>query len=258
MRFDVVTIFPKFFEGFTTHGIVRRARERNLVTVNVHDLRDFTYGRHHVVDDRPFGGDDGMVLKPEPLFRAVEYLTHGREYQPIGARDTVEAAPEETVSVVVLTPQGRPFTQAEAVRLSAKEQVVLICGRYEGIDERVARTVATDELSIGDYVLSGGEPAAIVVMDAVTRLLPDVLGSATSAVNESFNAGRLDYPVYTRPASYRGLDVPPVLLTGHHAEVDRWRRREALEKTLKYRPDLLADRERLDETDRKLLKEIER
>jgi tRNA (guanine37-N1)-methyltransferase len=128
MRFDVVTIFPKFFEGFTTHGIVRRARERNLVTVNVHDLRDFTYGRHHVVDDRPFGGDDGMVLKPEPLFRAVEYLTHGREYQPLGARDTIEAAPEETVSVVVLTPQGRPFTQAEAVRLSAKGQVVLIAG----------------------------------------------------------------------------------------------------------------------------------
>ncbi|MBX7219774.1 MAG: tRNA (guanosine(37)-N1)-methyltransferase TrmD [Blastocatellia bacterium] len=255
MRFDIVTIFPQFFEGFLSHGIVRRARQRSQVQVSVHDLRDFTYDRHHVVDDRPFGGSDGMVLKPEPIFRAVEALTHPFQYTPLG--EDRQAAEQAPVSVIVLTPQGKPFTQAEAARLSQKEQIVLICGRYEGIDERVAQNVATDELSIGDYVLSGGEVAAMVVSDAIIRLLPETLGSATSAVNESFSAGRLDYPVYTRPACYRGLEVPKELMTGHHAEIDLWRRRKALEKTKAYRPDLLRDTAALDALDQKILKTIE-
>lgn len=240
MRFDVLTIFPAFFEGFLTCGIVRRACERHHVEIGIHNLRDWTYDRHQVVDDRPYGGEDGMVLKPEPIFRAVEALTHS---QP---------AP----SIVLLTPQGRRFDQTTAQRLSRQHQVVLICGRYEGVDERVADHLATEELSIGDYVLSGGEPAAMVVMDAVIRLLPDVLGNPTSAQKESFQTGRLDYPVYTRPAVYRGRAVPAELLTGNHAEIELWRRRAALRKTLRYRPDLLTDDTRLDETDRRLLTEL--
>jgi tRNA (guanine37-N1)-methyltransferase len=258
MRFDIITIFPQFFEGFLTHGIIRRARERAQADIAVHDLRDYAVGRHRVVDDRPFGGEDGMALKPEPLFRAIEAITHPTRCVPIAERNASDAADASSVAVIVLTPQGRRFTQAEAARLSEKAQVVLICGRYEGVDERVALYAATDELSIGDYVLSGGEVAAMVVVDAVTRLLPGVLGSPTSAANESFTTGRLDYPVYTRPATYRGHAAPPVLLTGHHAEVETWRRRAALEKTLRYRPDLLADAERLDARDREILAELER
>jgi tRNA (guanine37-N1)-methyltransferase len=248
MRFDIITIFPQFFEGFLTHGIIRRARERTQAAIAVHDLRDYAVGRHRVVDDRPFGGEDGMALKPEPLFRAIEAITHPTRCVPIAERNASDATDESSVAVIVLTPQGRRFTQAEAVRLSEKAQVVLICGRYEGVDERVALYAATDELSVGDYVLSGGEVAAMVVVDAVTRLLPGVLGSPTSAANES----------YTRPATYRGHAAPPVLLTGHHAEVETWRRRAALEKTLRYRPDLLADAERLDARDREILAELER
>lgn len=240
MRFDVLTIFPTFFDGFLSHGIARRARERRQVEIGIHDLRDWTYDRHQVVDDRPYGGEDGMVLKPEPIFRAVESLTHR------------QACP----SVVLLTPQGRRFDQAAAIRLSRQSQVVLICGRYEGVDERVAERLATEELSIGDYILSGGEPAAMVVMDAVIRLLPNALGSPTSARYESFQTGRLDYPVYTRPATYRGWSVPAELLTGNHAEVDLWRRRAALRKTLRCRPDLLTDPAQLDDTDRRLLTEL--
>jgi tRNA (guanine37-N1)-methyltransferase len=240
MRFDVLTIFPAFFEGFLTHGIVRRAYERRLVEIGIHNLRDWTYDRHQIVDDRPYGGESGMVLKPEPIFRAVEALTHGRTNS----------------AIVLLTPQGRLFDQRTAQRLSQQAQVVLICGRYEGVDERVAEHLATEEISIGDYVLSGGEPAAMVIMDAVIRLLPEVLGNPTSAEKESFQAGRLDYPVYTRPAVYRGHAVPPERLTGKHAEIDLWRRRAALRKTLRYRPDLLTDQSRLDETDRRLLAEL--
>jgi tRNA (guanine37-N1)-methyltransferase len=240
MRFDVLTIFPAFFEGFLAYGIVRRACQRRQVGIGIHNLRDWTYDRHQVVDDRPYGGEDGMVLKPEPIFRAVEALTH-RQPNP---------------SVVLLTPQGRPFDQTVAQHLSRQSQVVLICGRYEGVDERVAEHLATEEISIGDYVLSGGEPAAMVVMDAVIRLLPEVLGNPTSAQKESFQAGRLDYPVYTRPPVYRGHAVPAELLTGNHAEIELWRRRAALRKTLRHRPDLLTDQTRLDEIDRRLLTEL--
>jgi tRNA (guanine37-N1)-methyltransferase len=228
-RIDIVSIFPEYFREVFDFGIIRRAREAGLVEITAHDLRGWTTDKHHVVDDRPFGGGDGMVLKPEPIFTAVESLT--------GARAREEVPP--TVRVALLSPQGRPFTQALAAEFAEATQLVLICGRYEGVDERVAAALVNDELSIGDYVLSGGEPAALVVVDSVVRLLPGALGSETSAINESFAEGLLDYPHYTRPAEYREMKVPEVLLQGHHAEIARWRRAAAMEKTKRNRPDLL-------------------
>ncbi|HEY9284217.1 MAG TPA: tRNA (guanosine(37)-N1)-methyltransferase TrmD [Pyrinomonadaceae bacterium] len=232
MRFDIITIFPDYFASVFEFGIVRRARAAGLVGIEAHDLRRWTGDRHKIVDDRPFGGGDGMVLKPEPLFAAVEGLTGaGAAARPEGGGKRV----------VLLSPQGRVFEQKLAAELAACEQVVLICGRYEGVDERVAELLVTDEVSVGDYVLSGGEPAAAVVVDATVRLLPGALGSETSAVNESFSAaGLLDFPHYTRPPEFRGRRVPEVLLGGNHAEIARWRRRAALRKTARNRPDLLA------------------
>ncbi len=225
MRFDLLTIFPEFFSGPFDFGIIRRAKQQQQITINIHDLRSFTTDKHHIVDDRPFGGDDGMVLKPEPIFRAVR---------------TIRQAEEKT-AVVLLSPQGRVFCQAEARRFASEfSQIILICGRYEGVDERVAEHLVTDEISIGDYVLTGGELPAMVMVDAVTRLLPDVLGSATSAVNDSFSTGLLDFPHYTRPADFEGIQVPEVLLSGHHGNIDKWRRQAALLKTLQMRPDLIA------------------
>jgi tRNA (guanine37-N1)-methyltransferase len=229
MRFDIITIFPDFFREVFDYGIIRRARAAGLVETKAHDLRAFTSDKHRIVDDRPFGGGDGMVLKPEPLFAAVENLTGASEREGYG----------EKTRVVLLSPQGRVLTQQLAAELAAASQVVLICGRYEGVDERVARFLVTDEISIGDYVLSGGEPAALVLVDAVVRLMPGALGSETSAVNESFSEGILDYPHYTRPPEFRGMSVPEILLSGHHAEIERWRREQALEKTERNRPDLL-------------------
>jgi tRNA (guanine37-N1)-methyltransferase len=248
MRFDIITIFPEFFRTVFDFGIVRRARAAQLVEIAAHDLRGWTTDKHRVVDDRPFGGGDGMVLKPEPLCAAVKALT--------GANEARELAGTKT-RVVLLSPQGRVFEQKVAAELAAAERVVLLCGRYEGVDERVVETYVTDELSIGDYVLSGGEPAAVVVVDAVVRLLPGALGSETSAVNESFTAGLLDCPHYTRPVEFRGQRVPEVLLSGHHAEIARWRRREALRKTKRNRPDLLQQAA-LDEQDRAWLDEFEK
>jgi tRNA (guanine37-N1)-methyltransferase len=231
MRFDIITIFPDYFASVFDFGIVRRAKAAGLVEIGAHDLRRWTSDRHKIVDDRPFGGGDGMVLKPEPLFAAVEELT--------GASRAEELAGTGR-RVVLLSPQGRVFEQKLAAELAACEQVVLVCGRYEGVDERVAEVFATDEVSVGDYVLSGGEPAAAVVVDAVVRLIPGALGSETSAVNESFSAdGLLDFPHYTRPPEFRGRRVPEVLLGGNHAEIARWRRRAALRKTARNRPDLL-------------------
>ena len=229
LRFDVITIFPDFFRGAFEYGIIRRAGLAGLIDVRTHDLREWTLDKHRMVDDRPFGGGDGMVLKVEPIFAAVEDLTgaSARASYPQGTR------------VVLLSPQGGVFTQAVARELALSEHVVLICGRYEGVDERVADVLVTDEISIGDYVLSGGEPAAVVVLDAVVRLIPGALGSETSAVNESFSEGLLDYPHYTRPPEFRGLRVPDVLLTGHHEEIARWRALQALKKTERNRPDLL-------------------
>jgi len=230
LRCDIITIFPEFFRATFEHGIVRRARAAGLVETTAHDLRKWTSDKHHIVDDRPFGGGEGMVLKPEPIFAAVRELT--------GCDSREEYSPQ--TRVVLLSPQGRVFTQGVAQDLSQNaSQIVLICGRYEGIDERVVEALATDEISIGDYVLSGGEPAAIVVIDAVVRLLPGALGNESSTVNESFSERRLGHPQYTRPTEFSGLSVPDVLLTGNHAEIARWRREAALRKTERNRPDLL-------------------
>ena len=230
LRIDIITIFPDFFREVVDYGIVRRARKSGLVDVIAHDLRQWTSDKHHSVDDRPFGGGDGMVLKPEPLFAGVEALTGAgrREDLPTSTR------------VILLSPQGRVFSQAVAQEMVQEaKQIVLLCGRYEGVDERVVEALVTDEISIGDYVLSGGEPAALVVVDALVRLLPGALGSETSAVFESFSEGLLDCPHYTRPPDFRGMKVPDVLLSGNHAEIERWRREAALAKTRRNRPDLL-------------------
>lgn len=230
MRFDIITIFPEFFREAFDFGIIRKACAAGLVEIRAHDLRSWTRDKHRVIDDRPFGGGDGMVFKPEPVFAAVEDLTGAARREDYSA-DT---------RVVLLSAQGRPLKQSLAEDLLKNAaHVVLICGRYEGVDERVAETLVTDEISIGDYVLSGGEPAALVLIDVLVRLLPGVLGSETSAVNESFSSGLLDYPQYTRPTEFRGLCVPEVLLTGNHGEIARWRRAAALKKTSRNRPDLL-------------------
>lgn len=243
MRFDIITIFPEIFSEVFDFGIVRRAVEARLIEIHIHDLRDYTHDRHRQVDDRPFGGGAGMVMKPEPLFHAVETITDG-------APDT---------SVVLLSPQGRLFSQPLAREYARKPRVVLICGRYEGVDERVVEHLVTDEVSIGDYVLSGGEIPAMVVVDAVTRLIPGALGCEQSAERESFSEGLLDYPQYTRPAEYRELRPPEVLLGGNHGEIERWRRRKSIEKTLRRRPDLVRDRALSDDERREIdeiLKEI--
>lgn len=233
LRVDIITIFPEFFREAFDYGIVRRARTAGLVRIEAHDLRRWTSDKHHVVDDRPFGGGDGMVLKPEPIFGAVEELAGSRLADKV----------DEKLRVVLLSPQGKVFNQLLAADLSQSDQVILICGRYEGVDERVAQALVTDEISIGDYVLSGGEPAAVVVTDAIVRLLPGALGSETSSHNESFSEeGLLDFPQYTRPPEFRGMKIPDVLLTGNHAEIARWRREAALRKTRAQRPDLLKDK----------------
>lgn len=247
MQFDVVTIFPDFFGSILAHGVLKRAAAAGRLAVRLHDLRDFTEDRHRTVDDRPFGGGPGMVLKPEPIFRAVESIKPEQ--------------PGEDVPVILLSPQGRLLRQPVVEELSRHSRIVLVCGRYEGMDERVAEGLATDELSIGDYVLSGGEIAAAVVMECVARLLPGVLGNEESVVQDSFGEesmpGRrvLDWPHYTRPAEFRGMAVPDVLLSGDHEEIRRWRRRKALEKTWRRRPELLADLP-LDEEDRQVLENL--
>lgn len=231
MKIDVLTIFPEFFREVFDFGIIRRAKLADIVEINVHDIRKYATDKHKMVDDRPFGGGDGMVLKPEPIFAAIENL--------VGTSDR-DAYPAKT-RVVLLSPQGRPFEQASAQSLADDaEHVILICGRYEGVDERVNDALVTDEISIGDYVLSGGEPAAVVVIDSIIRLLPNALGSETSAENDSFSDGLLDCPHYTRPAEFRGMIVPEILLNGNHAEIEKWRRERALEKTKLNRKDLLT------------------
>ncbi len=240
MKFDIVTIFPRMVAAALDEGVVARACGRGVLDVVVHDLRDFTTDRHRVVDDVPFGGGPGMVLKPEPLFRAIEHIRATR------------GAPG---AVILTSPQGRTFTQAEAGRLAGLPHVVLLCGRYEGVDERVREAVCTEELSIGDYVLTGGELPALVVLDAVARLVPGVVGDEQSIEGESFVRGLLDFPHYTRPAEYDGRGVPDVLLSGHHGAIRRWRKRAALERTLARRPELL-ERAALDDEERHLLQEL--
>jgi tRNA (guanine37-N1)-methyltransferase len=266
MTFDIVTIFPEFFAGPLHYGIVRRARESGLIDIRVHDLRQFTHDRHKTVDDRPFGGGEGMVLKPEPLFAAVETILSDVAPRKAEQGDTQD--PPEGTAVVLLSASGKIFVQETAQRFAALERMVLLCGRYEGVDERVAEHLATHEISIGDFVLSGGELPAALVIDAVTRLLPGALGNEASSVHESFSSAwgkaptqerkpkqteenqlarelwrvtaALDYPHYTRPADFRGWRVPEVLLSGNHEEIRRWREQVALEKTRRNRPDLLS------------------
>lgn len=264
MKFDILTIFPDFFRGPLDYGIIRRAREAGLVEIAVHDLRAMTHDRHRTVDDRPFGGGEGMVMKPEPIFECVESLTVRPREQ--------RSEPDSKESVVLVSAQGKRFDQNIAQRLAALERVILICGRYEGVDERVAEHLADRELSIGDYVLSGGELAAAVIVDTVTRLIPGALGNEASAWQESFSSavglekpdeprstcasgGLLDYPHYTRPAEFRGIAVPEVLVSGNHEEIRRWRRRTALGKTLRNRPDLLQQTP-LSEEDKILIAQI--
>jgi tRNA (guanine37-N1)-methyltransferase len=239
VRFDIVTIFPRMIEAGLAEGVVSRGIGRGLLDIAVHDLRDHTSDRHRTVDDVPYGGGPGMVMKPEPLVRAVEHIRTARG---------------EPDAVVLLTPQGRPFQQAEAVRLSGARHVALLCGRYEGMDERVRELVATEELSIGDYVLSGGELAALVIVDAVSRLIPGVVGDEQSVEQDSFSRGLLDYPHYTRPEAYANEGVPPVLLSGNHAQIARWRLKQSLGRTWVRRPELLAQRT-LSELERALLDE---
>ena len=240
MKFDIVTIFPRMIEAGLSEGVVARARDRGLLDIAVHDLREFTTDRHRSVDDVPYGGGPGMVMKPEPLVRAVERIRETR-----GTPD----------AIVITSPQGRRFDQAAAVRLGGLSHVALLCGRYEGMDERVLSLVGAEELSIGDYVLSGGELPALVVVDAVSRLVPGVVGDEQSVEEDSFSRGLLDYPHYTRPAEFAGLKVPDVLLSGHHADVRRWRKKAALARTLERRPELLAEAA-LDDEERRLLDEI--
>lgn len=271
MLVDLVTIFPDFFRGPLDYGILRRAREAGLVEVSVHDLREFTRDKHRTVDDRPFGGGEGMVLKPEPIFECIEKLN----VAPRAERLAGKAPGSAKESVILLSAQGRRLNQALAQELAALNRIVLICGRYEGVDERVSEHLADREISIGDYVLSGGELGAAVIVDTVVRLIPGAVGNENSTRQESFTAaggeiersadsapsstcasgGLLDYPHYTRPADFRGMAVPEVLVNGNHDEIRRWRRRTALEKTLRNRPDLL-DPATLGEEDRKLLAQV--
>jgi tRNA (guanine37-N1)-methyltransferase len=253
MQFDIITIFPGFFAGIFEHGVVKRALQTGLLKVAVHDLRQFTHDRHRTVDDRPFGGGEGMVLKPEPLAEAVEHLQIAPRAERGGQGETV----------ILLSAQGRRFSQNVARELAQKQRVVLLCGRYEGVDERVSELVADQELSIGDYVLSGGELGAAVILDATMRLLPGVLGNDASSDFESFERGSaegaggfLDHPQYTRPAEFRGLAVPEVLSGGNHEQIRRWRRQQALRKTLRNRPDLLQTAE-LSPEDRSFLRSLE-
>ncbi len=227
MRFDVLTIFPAIFQGPTSTSMIQKALEKGLIEFHIHDLRDYSEDPHRRIDDAPFGGGAGMVFKPEPIFRAVEAVK--RSSQQFSSR------------VILLSPQGIPFQQKKAEELQRFEQLILICGRYEGVDERVREFLIDEEISIGDYVLMGGELAAMVLVEVITRLIPQVLGDPNSARRESFSTGKLDYPQYTRPADFRGMKVPEILLSGNHAEIERWRKAKALENTMKKRPDLLKE-----------------
>ncbi|MBA4494712.1 tRNA (guanosine(37)-N1)-methyltransferase TrmD [Paenactinomyces guangxiensis] len=242
MRFDVLTLFPEMFQGFLNTSIIKKAYEKGLVETSVINFRDFSTDKHRTVDDTPYGGGGGMVLKPEPIFEAVDYLVQDLPVRP---------------PVLLMSPQGEPFTQQKAEELARYSHLIILCGHYEGYDERIREHVATEEISIGDYVLTGGELPAMVVIDSVSRLIPGVLGNENSATLDSFSSGLLEYPQYTRPAEYRGYRVPDVLLSGHHLRIEQWRRRQALRRTWERRPDLLQTAP-LTEEDRAYLRELER
>ena len=245
MQIDILTLFPEMFQGPFSTGIFRRAVDHKLVNVSLHNIRDYTHDKHHTVDDYAYGGGAGMVLKPEPIFEAVDSIK-----SDIYLKEEVSELP-----IILLTPQGRLFSQEIAIELSRYSHLILICGRYEGVDERVRQHLVTDEISIGDYVLGGGELAAMVVVDAVARLLPGVLGSEVSPLDDSHLTGLLEYPQYTRPVSYRGWAVPEVLLSGNHAQIAEWRRKQAIIRTLERRPELL-DKANLSSKERRLVERL--
>ncbi|MFC1939942.1 tRNA (guanosine(37)-N1)-methyltransferase TrmD [Chloroflexota bacterium] len=247
MQIDILTLFPRMFESPLSGGIFKRATDHKLIWINIHNIRDYTRDKHHTVDDYPYGGGDGMVLKPEPIFEAVEAIK--------GA--ILNEKEDAIIPIILLTPQGRLFSQEIALELSKYSHLILICGHYEGFDERIREHLATDEISIGDYVLSGGELAAMVVADAVIRLVPGVLGSESSSINDSHASGLLEYPQYTRPPVYRGWAVPEVLLSGNHAEVDKWHRQQTIIRTLQRRPDLL-DKVNLSVEEKQLIENIKK
>ncbi len=243
MQFEVFTLLPEVFPPYLESSILQRARLRGLIDVRVHNIRDYTHDKHHITDDTPYGGGGGMVMKPDPVFEAVESVIGPLQDSP------------PQVPVILLTPQGRVFTQRVAEELSAHEQIALLCGRYEGVDERIREHLVTDEISIGDYVLTGGELPALMIIDAVSRLLPGVLGDPTGAEDDSHSMGLLEYPHYTRPPEFRGWKVPDILLSGDHAKIDKWRREQALTRTFKKRPDMLEKAE-LDKKDKKFVESL--
>jgi tRNA (guanine37-N1)-methyltransferase len=250
MQFEVFTILPEVFPAYLETSILKRASERGLIKVNLHNIRDYAQDKHHTTDDTPYGGGGGMVMKPEPVFDAVESVLGLNSPQASGKVDS-------TIPLILLTPQGRVFNQTIAKELSQHARIALICGRYEGFDERIREHLVTDEISIGDYVLTGGEIPALIVIDAVARLLPEVLGDPTGAEDDSHAMGLLEYPHYTRPPQYRGWKTPEILLSGDHAKIDKWRREQALERTFRKRPDLLEKAE-LSESDKKFLEKLKK
>jgi len=245
MQFEVFTLLPEVFPPYLESSILQKARQRGLIDVRVHNIRDYTHDRHHTTDDTPYGGGGGMVMKPEPVFEAIETVLGFEAGQ----------AQPPPIPVILLTPQGRVFTQRIAEELVAHERIALICGRYEGVDERIREHLVTDEISIGDYVLTGGELPALMIVDAVSRLIPGVLGDPTGAEDDSHSMGLLEYPHYTRPPGFRGWQVPDVLLSGDHARIEKWRREQALQRTLGRRPDILEKAE-LSEADKKILEKL--
>jgi tRNA (guanine37-N1)-methyltransferase len=245
MQFEVFTLLPEVFHPYLESSIIKRARQNELLTVNVHNIRDYTHDKHHMTDDTPYGGGGGMVIKPEPVFEAVETVLE---------LDSPQPQPKPATPIILLTPQGRVFTQTVANELSRYKKIALICGRYEGIDERVREHLVTDEISIGDYVLTGGELPALILIDAVSRLIPGALGDPDGAIDDSHATGLLEYPHYTRPPEFRGWSVPDVLLSGDHGKVAQWRREQSLLRTMAKRPDLLTET-KLTESDLDFLKE---
>jgi tRNA (guanine37-N1)-methyltransferase len=245
MQFEVFTLLPEVFPPYLESSILQKARQRGLIDVRVHNIRDYTHDRHHTTDDTPYGGGGGMVMKPEPVFEAIETVLGFQAGQ----------AQPPSLPVILLTPQGRVFTQRIAEELAAHERIALLCGRYEGVDERIREHLVTDQISIGDYVLTGGELPALMIVDAVSRLIPGVLGDPTGAEDDSHSMGLLEYPHYTRPPEFRGWQVPEVLLSGDHARIEKWRREQALQRTLRHRPDILEKAE-LSEADKKMLEKL--
>jgi len=248
MQFEVFTLLPEVFPPYLESSILNRARQKGLIDVRVHNIRDYTHDKHHTTDDTPYGGGGGMVMKPEPVFEAVESV--------LGLAAPLSAPPPASnIPIILLTPQGRVFTQRVAEELSRYERIVLVCGRYEGVDERIREYLVTDEISIGDYVLTGGELPALMLIDAISRLIPGVLGDPTGAEDDSHSMGLLEYPHYTKPPEFRGWKVPDVLASGNHAKIDRWRREQALTRTFNKRPDMLEKAE-LSKSDQKFLEQL--